>query len=214
MGEKLQLKLIAIALLGFALLSGCAAPSAATNASSSHPPTTTRPAILPTTPSTTPPKTTAAPTTPPASTQTGTAKSGDTVQVDYTLRLDDGTVVDSSVGKTPFQFTLGTGDVIPGFNNAVLGMAIGQSKTAVIPPELGYGTRNEALVATVSRSQMGPGVNPTVGQALILTHADGTTARVTVIAVTDTTVTVDGNNPLAGKTLTFDIKLLSITPAK
>ena len=213
MAKTWHFKLIAITLLAVALLSGCTTDPAATK-SSSNPPATTIPTGLPPIPFTTAPKTTAPSTTPPASTQTGVAKSGDSVSVDYTLKLDDGTIIDSSVGKTPFQFTMGTGDVIPGFNNAVLGMTIGQSKTVVLPPELGYGPRNEALVATVSRSQMGPGVNPTVGQTLTVNHADGTTAKVIVVAVTDTTVTVDGNHPLAGKTLTFDIKLLSITPAK
>jgi FKBP-type peptidyl-prolyl cis-trans isomerase 2 len=76
------------------------------------------------------------------------------------------------------------------------------------------GPYNDTLVVTADKSQMAPGLNPTVGQHLTVTHSDGTTGTVIVTAVTDTTVTVDGNPPLAGKTITFDIKLLSITPAK
>ena len=214
MRKRWRVNLIGVTLLGLALASGCASPQPAAQGSSYPPATTPRTTPAQTIPTTTVPKTTAPTTTPTISVSNGIAKSGDTVLVDYTLKLDDGTVVDSSVGKTPFQCTLGSGDVIPGFNNAILGMKVGESKTVVLPPDLAYGQRSDALVATISRSQMGPGGNPTVGQTLIVNHQDGTTGKVTVIAVTDTTVTVDGNNPLAGKTLTFDIKLLSITPTK
>ena len=214
MGKTWQVKLIAITLLVVALTSGCATPQPAAQGSSTPPATTPRPTTVQTAPTTTALKTTASPATSAATTSNGMAKSGDTVQVDYTLKLDDGMVVDSTAGKTSFQFTLNSGDVIPGFNNTVLGMTIGQSKTVVLPPELGYGPRYDTLVTTVNRSQLAAGLNPTVGQQLTVNHPDGTTGKVTVIAVTDTTVTVDGNHPLAGKTLTFDIKLLSITPAK
>lgn len=143
-----------------------------------------------------------------------TAKTGDTVKVDYTGKLADGTVFDSSIGKAPIEFTIGSGQMIKGFDNAVLGMKVGQSKTVALPPEDAYGGHNDALVITVDKSQMGPGVNPTVGQQLTVTHPDGTISTVVVTAVTATSVTVDANNPLAGKTLTFDIKLVSITPKK
>lgn len=104
--------------------------------------------------------------------------------------------------------------MIKGFDNAVLGMKVGQSKTVVLPPEDAYGDHNDALVITVDKSQMGPGVTPTVGQQLTVTRNDGTSGTVVVTAVTATTVTVDANSPMTGKTLTFDIKLVSITPKK
>lgn len=143
-----------------------------------------------------------------------TVKTGDTVKVDYTGKLTDGTVFDSSLGKTPLEFTVGAGQMIKGFDSAVVGMKVGQSKTVVLPPDEAYGAHREDLVLIVNKSQMAPGVNPTVGQQLTVTRADGSTGRVVVVAITDTTVTVDANHPLAGKTLTFDIKLVSITPKK
>jgi len=200
MFKKRHITLVLIPLLGVTLMSGCSAVQAPITGSSIAK-TTTAGAIGPQT---------ALPTT----VTEQTAKSGDTVKVDYTLKLDDGTVFDSSIGKTPLEFTLGAGQVIPGFNDAVLGMMVGQSKTVRLPPELAWGAYNATLVVTADKRQMGPGLNPTVGQHLTVTHSDGTTGTVIVTAVTDTTVTVDGNPPLAGKTITFDIKLLSITPAK
>jgi peptidylprolyl isomerase len=185
--------LIIIAVLGVTLMSGCAGNS--------------------TTGTTGTPKVTSAQT--PTSTGTSTtATVGDTAKVDYTGKLADGTVFDSSVGKTPLEFSLGSGQVIKGFEAAVLGMTVGQSKTVAIPPQDAYGAHLDNLVTTVSRTQMGPGLNPTVGQPLTVTHSDGTTGRVVVTAVTDNTVTVDANHPLAGKTLTFDITLVSIAPKK
>ena len=191
--------LFIIALLGVILMSSCSGAQTATTGGSSPSQTKSTGSIGTHTPSTT---------------NAQTAISGDTVKVDYTGKLEDGTVFDSSIGKTPIEFTLGSGEMIPGFNNAVLGMKVGQSKTVSIPPQDAYGAHLDSLVTTVNRSQMGPGLNPTVGQHLTVTHSDGTTGNVVVTAVTDTTVTVDANHPLAGKTLTFDITLLSIAPKK
>lgn len=140
-----------------------------------------------------------------------TAKVGDTVKVDYTGTLTDGTVFDSSVGKTPLEFTVGAGQMIKGFDNAVLGMKVGQNKTVVLPPEDAYGAYREDLVVAVDKSQMGAAANATVGQKL---YDNGTGATVVVVAVNATTVTVDTNHSLAGKTLKFDIKLVSVTPKK
>jgi peptidylprolyl isomerase len=138
------------------------------------------------------------------------AKSGDSVKVDYTGTLQDGTVFGTSIGKTPLEFTIGDGTMLPGFNAALVGMVVGESKTfTLLNP---YGDYNQSLVVTVPKTQFAPGLNPTVGQQLKVTHQDGSTGTVVVVAVNDTTITVDGNSPLAGKTLTFNIKLLSITP--
>ncbi len=139
-----------------------------------------------------------------------TAQNGDTVKVDYTLKLADGTVYDTSVGKTPFEFTLGKNKVIAGFEKAVIGMKVGDSKTVTILAAEAYGAYNDKLVQVVPRSQLPQGMTLQVGQKLQATNTDGTTSVVTIVKVDDTTVTVDGNSPLAGKDLTFDIKLLEI----
>lgn len=143
-----------------------------------------------------------------------TAKVGDTVKVDYAGTLTDGTVFDSSVGKTPLEFTVGAGQMIKGFDNAVLGMKVGQSKTVVLPPEDAYGAYRDDLVVVVEKSKMGTAANATVGQKISVVYANGTGASFVVLAVNATTMTLDTNHSLAGKTLKFDIKLVSITPKK
>ena len=142
------------------------------------------------------------------------AKVGDRVKVDYTGKLADGTVFDSSIGKTPLEFTLGDGSMIKGFDAAVVGMKVGASKTVTLQPTDAYGNHLDSAVTTVPRNQLPSGLVPIIGQQLQVTHSDGSVGVVTVTAVTDTTVTVDANNPLAGKTLTFEIKLVGIMSAK
>ncbi|MDO8716754.1 MAG: peptidylprolyl isomerase [Dehalococcoidales bacterium] len=142
------------------------------------------------------------------------AKVGDTVKVDYTGTLTDGTVFDSSVGKTPLEFTVGAGQMIKGFDNALPGMKVGQNKTVVLPPEDAYGAYREDLVVAVNKTQMGSAANATVGQKITVVYANGTGASFVVLAVNATSMTLDTNPPLAGKTLKFDIKLVSITPKK
>ena len=146
------------------------------------------------------------------------AKSGDTVKVHYTGRLDDGSVFDSSecaddncgCETGPLEFTLGGGQVIPGFDRAVEGMRIGETKTVTIPVTDAYGLRQDELVAQVPRSDLPPGMNPEVGQQLEVTQEDGNSFPVLVIEVTDDSITLDANHPLAGRDLTFDLKLVSI----
>jgi peptidylprolyl isomerase len=142
------------------------------------------------------------------------AKAGDKVKVDYTGKLADGSVFDSSIGKTPLEFTLGDGSMIKGFDKGVMGMKIGESRTLTLQPAEAYGAHLDNLVTTVSRSQLAPGLTPVAGQQLQTRRADGSVGVVTVVAVTDTTITVDANSPLAGKTLTFEIKLVGITSGK
>ncbi len=138
------------------------------------------------------------------------AKTGDTVKVDYTGRLADGTQFDTSIGKQPLQFTLGSGQVIKGFDDAVTGMKVGEKKTVTIPADKAYGQRNEALVQVVSRYKLPATITPKVGMQLTVTQNDGSQSYVTITAVTDTSVTLDGNSPLAGKDLTFDLTLVAI----
>lgn len=138
------------------------------------------------------------------------AKNGDIVQVDYTGTLENGTVFDTSVGREPLNFTLGEGQMIPGFEQAVLGMKVGESKTVTIPAEDAYGPYNDDLVVVVNREDLPAGLDPEVGEQLQGPRPDGGTGICTVTNVTNTTITVDFNNPLAGKDLTFEIKLISI----
>jgi len=138
------------------------------------------------------------------------AKRGDTVRVHYTGRLEDGTVFDTSRSRHPLQFTLGNGQVIAGVENAITGMNIGESKTTVIPVEQAYGPRRDDRIVTVKRDELPPDLDAKVGQRLELTQMDNKTLLVTVTNVTESSLTLDANHPLAGKTLTFDIELIDI----
>ena len=133
------------------------------------------------------------------------ANTGDTVRVHYTGRLADGTTFDTSVGSEPYEFTLGQGQTISGFEQAVIGMKVGETKTITIPADQAYGQRQEDLVFEVERDKLSPDINPEVGMQL-----QGSQGVVTIIKVSETTVTVDANHPLAGQDLTFDIELVEI----
>jgi FKBP-type peptidyl-prolyl cis-trans isomerase 2 len=139
-----------------------------------------------------------------------TAQQGDTVQVHYTARLEDGTVFDSSRDRDPIEFTLGQDEVIPGFQHAVEGLSEGETASARIPPEEGFGKRSDELVMTVPREQL-PGVtDPSIGQKLELTTGDGYKIPVRVTGKSDSTVQIDANHPLAGRALEFDLELVKI----
>lgn len=138
------------------------------------------------------------------------AKPGDTVSVHYTGKLDDGTIFDSSTGGDPLQFTIGAGQIIPGFDQAVIGMNPGESKTINIPADEAYGPHHEEWVLAVDRREIPADFNPEVGQQLQVRHPDGRTTVVMVTGVSEATVTLDGNHPLAGKDLTFEIQLIEI----
>lgn len=138
------------------------------------------------------------------------ARIGDTVRVHYTGSLEDGTVFDSSVGSEPMEFTIGQNMMIPGFENAVIGMDEGDSGTVSIPPDEAYGDHNKDLVAVVERSEIPSSINPKTGMMLQATSDEGTVTPVTITEVTEDTVTLDANHPLAGKRLIFEIRLLEI----
>jgi len=138
------------------------------------------------------------------------AKQGDTVSVHYTGKLADGTIFDSSNGGDPLQFTIGAGQIIPGFDQAVIGMNPGESKTINVPADEAYGPHHEEWVLAVDRREMPADLNPEVGQQLQVRHPDGRTTVVVVTDVSESAVTLDGNHPLAGKDLTFDIQLVEI----
>jgi peptidylprolyl isomerase len=139
-----------------------------------------------------------------------TAKHGDTVAINYTGTLADGSVFDSSVGHDPLEFTIGRGQVIVGFEEAVIGMTLGESKFVTIPVEKAYGQRNETLVIEAPREHIPADLDPQVGQRLQMGGPGGELVQVSVIDVTPTHVTLDANPPLAGKDLDFKIELVSI----
>jgi peptidylprolyl isomerase len=138
------------------------------------------------------------------------AKSGDSVKIHYTGTLDDGTQFDSSAGREPLAFKLGSGQVIPGFDKAVDGMSVGESKTVNIRAEDAYGPHSAQMVQEVPRSALPDDLTPVVGMGLQAQGPDGQVANLVVTSVQDESITVDGNHPLAGKALNFDIELVSI----
>lgn len=138
------------------------------------------------------------------------ANNGDTVRVHYTGTLSDGNVFDSSLEREPMEFTIGEGKVIPGFESAVNGMKVGETKTVTIPPDQAYGQRDENRLIEIDKAQLPPDLNPEIGQQLQMRQADGQTMIVSVNDVSDKGITVDANHPLAGKDLTFKIELVEI----
>lgn len=142
------------------------------------------------------------------------AKEGDIVKVHYTGKLEDGTVFDTSEERTPLEFTIGSGQIIPGFEQAVVGMEPGETKTATVPPEEAYGQHREDMTIAVERGQFPEDINPEAGQQLQIQQPDGRTAIVVISDVTESTVTLDANHPLAGQPLTFDIELVDIIDAR
>lgn len=138
------------------------------------------------------------------------AKQGDTVKVHYTGKFEDGTVFDTSVDREPLEFTIGEGQLIPGFENAVVGMEPGQSRTTEVPADEAYGPYNEDMLLVVEKDQFPDNVEPQVDQQLQVRQADGSTFVVRVTDVSDSQVTLDANHPLAGEDLTFEIELLEI----
>lgn len=138
------------------------------------------------------------------------AKKGDTVKVHYTGKLDDGTVFDSSVDREPLEFTIGTGMIIPGFEQAVIGMAPGDSKTEVISNERAYGPYLDEMVLVIDRQQIPTEIEPEIGQQLQLQHPNGGVIPVVITDISQESITLDANHPLAGEDLTFDIRLVEI----
>jgi FKBP-type peptidyl-prolyl cis-trans isomerase 2 len=138
------------------------------------------------------------------------AQAGDLVRVHYTGRLADGTTFDTSMEREPLEFTLGAGEIIPGFEQAVLGMTAGESKTVTILVDQAYGPHRAERVIDVERHHLPPDLQPEIGQRHHMTRPDGMTITVIVTTLTETQVTLDANHPLAGRDLIFDIMLVEI----
>jgi len=138
------------------------------------------------------------------------AKHGDTVKVHYTGKLEDGMVFDSSENREPLEFTIGEGKIIPGFEQAVVGMSPGESKTEKIPADQAFGPYREELIHEVDRQQIPVDVELKVGKRLQFRHANGRATQALVTDVSESKVTLDANHPLASNDLVFDIQLLEI----
>jgi peptidylprolyl isomerase len=138
------------------------------------------------------------------------AKSGDIVKVHYTGKLDDGSIFDTSIDRNPLQLTIGENEVFPPLEQAIVGMETGESKTVKIPAEEAFGQHREDLIQTIGKSALPAGLEPEVGQRLTATRVDGQSIGVTVRAVTENSVTIDANHPLAGEDLIFDVELVGI----
>lgn len=138
------------------------------------------------------------------------ASTGDTVQVHYTGTLDDGTQFDSSRGREPLEVKLGTGQVIAGFDEALIGMSVGDSKTVTIPADQAYGLHRSEMVHAVPRTAIPEEIELVPGLGLSARGPEGQTLSFVVVAFDDAQVTLDGNHPLAGQDLTFALELVSI----
>ena len=138
------------------------------------------------------------------------AKYGDNVRLHYTGRLQNDTVFATTVNQAALQVTLGRGQVIPGLENALVGMSPGESKTVKIPAASAFGPHRKEMTQTINRDQFPKHLLPMVGQKLQDHQQDGRIINVTVTDVSESTVTLDANHPLAGKDLIFDIQLVEI----
>lgn len=138
------------------------------------------------------------------------AKSGDTVKVHYTGTLNNGQVFDSSKDRDPLQFTLGTGMVIPGFDAAVTDLSVGESVTKTIPVDEAYGPYQQEMVADIEKANIPADFELEVGQRLQMQAPGGEVMAVTITDMKDEMVTLDGNHPLAGQDLTFELELVEI----
>jgi FKBP-type peptidyl-prolyl cis-trans isomerase 2 len=138
------------------------------------------------------------------------AKEDDTVRVHYTVKLDKDTIVGSTKDEEPLQFTLGKGQVLPGFEQAVVGMNSGESKTVLVTADQAFGPYLDEMVVVVDRGRLPEGINPKEGDRIQLQSRSGETVTVAVMDVSESTVTLDGNHPLAGKDLIFDIEFIQV----
>ncbi len=138
------------------------------------------------------------------------AKDGDTVKVHYTGTLENGEVFDTSEEREPLEFTLGQGQLIPGFEKAVIGLNVGDSTKVDIPSVEAYGEMREDLVINVPKDQLPADVEPQVGMQLQVNQPNGQPVPVRITGISDTELTLDANHPLAGKDLSFEIELVEV----
>lgn len=137
-------------------------------------------------------------------------KANDTIKVHYKGTLTNGELFDSSEGREPLEFTVGAGQVIPGFDAAVMDMEVGEAKSFLIPCDDAYGQADERLVQQVGKDMLPPDMQPEVGMMLSSTMPNGQEIPVKVTEVADEHITIDANHPLAGQDLNFEITLIEI----
>lgn len=137
-------------------------------------------------------------------------KQGDKVKVHYHGKLTDGTTFDSSEGRSPLEFEVGSGAVIPGFDNGVMGMSVGEKRTINIPADEAYGQKHDELIMDFPKDRFPEDMNPEVGMELMMNNGAGQQFPVVIIDVKDDNVTLDANHRLAGQDLVFDIELVDI----
>ena len=138
------------------------------------------------------------------------AKHGDTVKAHYTGRLVNGEVFDTSKEGQPLEFTIGKGDVIPGFEKGVIGIEVGRTKTITVPPEEAFGQRSEELIVDVEKTALPEHIKPAIGEQLQIRQKDGNLIKATIKDMNEDTVTLDANHPLAGMELIFNILLVAV----
>jgi len=138
------------------------------------------------------------------------AKNGDTVKVHFTGRLENGEVFSKSEVETPIEVTLGNEELLPGFERGIVGMEVGEKKTITVSPEEAYGPKQEDLMFEIDKSNLPEHLTPTIGKGLRIRQSDGDDIHVIISDMTETTVTLDANHPLAGATLFFDLELVEI----
>ena len=139
-------------------------------------------------------------------------KKGDTVKVHYHGTLSDGSIFDSSTGREPLEFEVGSGMVIAGFDEGVTGMAIGEKRTVNIIADEAYGPVQQDMIMEFPKTQFPPDMVPEIGLQLSMSNNEGQQFPVTIIDVKDEVVVLDANHPLAGKDLTFDLELVDFQP--
>jgi peptidylprolyl isomerase len=138
------------------------------------------------------------------------AKKGSTVKVHYSLKLDNGEVVEATHGAPPLKITLGSSGLMPDLENAIAGMKSGESKIIKIPAERAYGNRDEKKILELSRERLPESCDPQIGQHIRMYRPDGKSFIITVVGLTDSGYRIDANHPLAGKDLIFNLQLLEI----
>lgn len=137
-------------------------------------------------------------------------KDGDTVKVHYTGTLENGEVFDTSENREPMEFTLGQGQLIPGFEKAVTGLTVGDSTTVDIPSKEAYGEVREDLIISVPKAQLPDDIEPEVGMQLQVNQPDGQPVPVRVTEIGDENLILDANHPLAGQDLSFKIEVVDV----
>jgi len=138
------------------------------------------------------------------------AQHGDKVSVNYTGRSDDGDVFESSIGISPLEFVIGSGEVVKGFEDAVVGMVLGEKKTVTVEPEQGFGMYDKGLVFEITNDRLPDGVSLEVGMDFDMMDEEDNIMPAVVIEILENSVKIDANAPLAGKTVIYDIELLEI----